>query len=311
MNKRGKKPLDCNCYFLTVWVGNLELQKRDIEILRFINKFGYVNSDHIIKMFKFSNRQRASQILTRLMKDDLIAKHKVLANESNLYTLKCKAVNLINGTRFKKISLQNLKHNLLVIDVYIDLMLENSNFKILSDRDLRIGKKFGAKEKSSLPDLLIETAEQNGKKDIAIEVELTKKNYKRIKAVIIQRQRKYIETHYYCNRSVYEFIKKETQLKSGFKVYNYFDLEEKPKILEVVNNIEETAQSELKALQNKVIKLENEEKNTKQRLEVLQKNIDAFKSFFDDLDFKKATFGGTHSLNNDDLIKLRNIVRSL
>jgi len=160
------------------------LQSRDLEILHFINKFGYVSTDHIANLFSMT-KPRVSQILNRLRDDNYIKSERILVNKPAIHLLRTKGTELIKANRVKKVSLQNLTHNLCVIDVYVDLILEKPELNIKSDRELRAGIKFTKKKRNHMPDLIIETEELNGKKNIAIEVELTKKSKDRLKVYLL------------------------------------------------------------------------------------------------------------------------------
>lgn len=289
------------------------LQTRDIEILKFIDKFGYVSTEHISKFFNLT-KPRTSQLLKRLVNADYIKGERILLKQPAVYILRNKAIELINATRFKSVSLQNLRHNLLVIDVYVDLKLKNPELEILSDRQLRLGRKIGQVKGDSIPDLAIETPQQGGKKNIAIEVELSKKNTKRIKTVIAKREREYIETHYYCDKSVFEFVKRESKLKSSIKVFNYFDLEEAPHIdavAEKVGEVQANTSNEVKKLKIEINKLEADKKDLLSQIKTSDIKKDRFKSAFDSTVFKKATFGNSYSISGEDLEKLKQMLRNL
>lgn len=288
------------------------LQNRDLEILRFIAKFGYVNNDHIAKLFGLT-KPRLSQLLKRLIVADYIKGERILLREPTIYTLRNKATELIKCPRFKKVSLQNLKHNLLVIDVYIDLKLDNPSLEIMSDRDLRLGRKIGKVNTDSIPDLVIKTGEENGKKDIAIEIEISRKNRKRIKTVIAKREREYLETYYYCSSSVYSFIKSETQFKNGFKVFDYFNISEDTYIQPIAEKVEQVKTNsilELKDLKIKNTKLESEKKALIKDIGILKSKVEGLQKDFANVDFKKATFGSSYSLSSEDLEKIKNIIGS-
>ena len=281
------------------------LQTRDIEILKFIAKFGYVNSLHISNMFILS-KPRTSQILQRLLKSEYIKKDNIFANEPNIFTLRTAGAELIKSNRVKKITLQNLRHNLLLVDVYIAIKLKNPELEILSDRELRAGRGFGAK--GHVPDMEIITPIQDGKKNIAIELELSRKSLKRVKSILYALENKYIETHYYCANTVFDHINRAVGFKKGFKVFNYFKLDEAPIVADVVQNIEKNIIEELKELKIQNNLLDNSKKQITKELEKLQKNIIELKKYFEDIDFKKATFGNNYSLGGEEFNKLEQLI---
>jgi DNA-binding MarR family transcriptional regulator len=284
------------------------LQTRDIEILKFIDKFGYVTSVHIQNFFELK-QSRASQILSRLIKNDFLKKERILTDEPNIFTLRTAGAELIKSHRIKKITLQNLRHNLLLVDIFIDLKLKNPELEILSDRELRAGRGFGAK--GHIPDMEIITPIQDGRKNIAIELELSRKSLKRVKSILYALENKYIETHYYCDNSVFDHIKRAVELKRGFKVFNYFKLEETPQIAEVVQKIENNVGAELKDYKIKITRLESDKKVLSKDLDILQSKVDRFKKRFESLDIKKSTFGGSYSLSSEELENIKQFLKEL
>jgi len=282
------------------------LQPRDLEILRFINKFGFVSTEHLKKMFKLENTNRIYYVLRRLEQADYLKKEQVLAKQPSIYTLRTKGADLINTNKIKKISLQNINHNLLLVDIYITIKLKNPELEILSDRELRAGRGFGAK--GHIPDMEIITPSQDTRKNIAIELELSRKSIKRVKSILFLLKRKYIETHYYCDNSVYSHVKKLVVGYENIKVFNYFTLEEQPQIAEVVEQIAEFKTQEQQTTTKEFGNLERDNKrllNEIGRLEMKQQrqkeDLKRLKNTFQKIDFKKSTFGNNYSLTGEEL----------
>lgn len=290
------------------------LQDRDLDILKFINKFGYVSLNHIRDRFKFS-QPRVYQILARLFKNDFIDKKRLIAEQSSIYWLKTKGADLIGANRINKVSLQNLEHNLLVIDVYLELLEKKPDLEIKSDRELRQGKGFGYK--GHIPDLEIQTEEKNGRKNIAIEVEISRKDKRRLKGIIseLEHKNKYLEVHYYCLGSSLSQVKEVTEFKPIFKVFEYLSLRYEglndvaKDIAEVAEQVKEDNSKRVKDLEVKANRLESNLKAKDKEIEVLQKKIDKVKRTFESIDFKKATFGSSYSLSGEDLELIRKIIR--
>lgn len=284
------------------------LQDRDVEIFKFINKFAFVSTAHISNMFSM-NKQRTSFVLIRLVKSEYLKKEQILAKQPSIYSLTKKGADLIQSKKPKPITLQNLTHNLLLVDVYISIKLESPDIEVLSDRDLRKGKGFGYK--GHIPDLLVKTLELNGKKDIAIELELTTKDKKRLKTILRRTESlDYLEVHYYCNNSTYNLISKETKFIRLFKVFNYFKNEQKP-IKDVVADIKEKDVSKSKDFEILANKQQNEISLLNNRVSKKEKKIEAFKNRFDKFEFKKTTFGNNYSLTGEDFIIMQIIVKNL
>ena len=284
------------------------LQDRDIDIFKFINKFAFVSTTHLVAMFGLTER-RTYQILARLVTNSYLEKQRVITSEPSIYCLTKLSADLLQSKKPKPITLQNLKHNLLLVDVYISIKLESPELEVLSDRDLRKGKGFGYK--GHIPDLLVKTIELNGKKDIAIELELTTKDKKRLKTILRRTERlDYLEVHYYCNSSTYNLLSKETKFISLFKVFNYFKDEHKP-LKDVVAYIQEKDISKSKDLEILANKQKNEISLLNSRVSKKEKEIEVFKNRFDKFEFKKTTFGNNYSLTGEDFIIMQRIVKNL
>jgi Mn-dependent DtxR family transcriptional regulator len=286
------------------------LQDRDVEIFKFINKFAFVNTLQISKMFDLS-KSRTSQILSRLEKHGYLNKEQVLAKEPVICSITKQSADLIESKKPKPITLQNLKHNLLLVDVYIHLKLENPNLnlKIKSDRDLRKGKGFGYK--GHIPDLLIETDQYGNKKDIAIELELSRKDIKRMKTVLSNLSRQnYVEVHYYCNGSTYNQTSRLTKLLSGFKVFNFFE-DTLASIEPIIADIQSKDVSKSKDLEILIRKQTNDISLLSDRVSQEEAKVQKIIDSFEKLEFKKATFGNTYSVSCDDLTKFKNAIRGL
>lgn len=285
------------------------LQTRDLEILHFINKFGYVNSLHIQKMFGMT-QPRTSQILSRLVKADYLKKEHILAKEPYIYLLRTKATELIKANRVKKVSLQNLKHNLCVVDVYIDLKLQKPELNIKSDRELRAGIKFTKKKRPHQPDLVIQTEEVNGKKNIAVEIELSRKSKDRLKSISSHYSiwSDYLKADYYCSSSVYSYIKKYLGSNNNIRIFNYFADEEKqskPSIDKDFTAISNVNTNKVKRLERELKDSEREKEKVEKELKDFQEKVERFKNMFEHLNFKKATFGNSYSLISEDLDRLK------
>ena len=285
------------------------LQTRDLEILHFINKFGYVNSLHIQKMFVMT-QPRTSQILSRLVKADYLKKEHILAKEPYIYLLRTKATELIKANRVKKVSLQNLKHNLCVVDVYIDLKLQKPELNIKSDRELRAGIKFTKKKRPHQPDLVIQTEEINGKQNIAVEIELSRKSKDRLKSISSHYSiwSDYLKVDYYCSSSVYSHIKKYLGSNSNIRIFNYFAGEEKhskPSITKDFTAISNVNSNKVKRLERELKESEREKEKAQKELKDFKEKVERFKNMFEHISFKKATFGNSYSLIAEDLDRVK------
>lgn len=288
------------------------LQIRDLELLQFINKFGYVSTDHIAKLFSMT-KPRVSHIINRLRDANYIKSERILINKPAIHLLRTKGAELIKANRVKKVSLQNLTHNLCVIDVYVDLKLENPEINIKSDRELRAGITFKKQNRKHMPDLIVETEELNGKSGLAIEVELTRKSKDRLKKIgrAYAYSLGYAGVAYYCSSSAYTHVKKHLSGQENMKIVNYFgDVGEqtKPNVAEAISYISNANVEKVRKLTHELQVSNREKGNTERELKRLNEQIHRFKEMFGDANFKKATFGNSYSLIGEQFDRLNHFL---
>ena len=158
---------------------NVILQARDLKILEFLAKFGVANERHIRQLIGLDEESMSNyiRIIRKLTLADYVEKQRLIAGEYAYLLLGERGASLLGTRRVKNLVLNTLRHDMLVLDVYFDIMAKNPDAQVMSERELRIetGFKVGAKKK--LPDLLVD-----GK--IAIEMELSEKSHARLVEII-------------------------------------------------------------------------------------------------------------------------------
>jgi DNA-binding MarR family transcriptional regulator len=155
------------------------LKPRDLEILRFIGKFGYCQERHVAKLCGLSDVQ-ISRIIKRLSDGGYINKIKVLADVSAYLLLTRQSGQLLEIKPINKPSLNTLAHDTLLVDLYFYLQ-EKFNLdqaEITADKQIR--KDLGIHEindKLRIPDLLIND-------NISIELEISEKATAKLQEII-------------------------------------------------------------------------------------------------------------------------------
>jgi len=244
----------------------MKLTNRDLEILKLINKFGYINHTHL-KEYLGVSKVRAYQIANRLINNNFIERLSILSGEPAIYICSRSSCKDFDYKYSNSISLGVFKHNILLVSLYLDLIKKYQQNTILSDRDLtKINGFKGVGSYGHIPDLVIQTEqEKNGYKDIAVELELTRKSKKRVQNIVkeLDFKHKYLEVFYFCNSDTYEYIK---GLTSGAKHIKVFSLEQskEPSLNNDINEKIEYLQSEI-IDKNKIIL------NLKTEIEILKK----------------------------------------
>lgn len=192
------------------------ITKRDLGILRFITKFGYVYIEHIEQAFNLNkSSRRAYQLLSKLKTMGLIKAKRVFYKAPELIFLTKKGNDKIGSKPPRKIALATLEHDLNVIYFYLALRDKYKNHDIITDRELlRDNYKIG--NKGHRPDLLI-----IGDDDyIAVEVELSIKTTKRLRNIknYYLDHSEYTKVLYLCNKTTYNYINK------FFSNFNMFEV---------------------------------------------------------------------------------------
>ncbi|HMT02820.1 MAG TPA: hypothetical protein PKD00_05845 [Burkholderiales bacterium] len=149
------------------------LQDRDLQILQFISKFAYCQERHIMKLCGLS-KVNCNKILTRLIKRDYLNKQKVLASSDAYLFLGKNGCELLDVTFSKKIVLNTLQHDTLLVDLYF-ILKNQYNCAIYTDKELRVFHKVGQIHR--VPDLLIN-------QEIAVELEITEKSKDRLQEIV-------------------------------------------------------------------------------------------------------------------------------
>ncbi len=196
----------------------LHLTLRDIEILSFINQFGFCEILQIQKQFHLK-KGRSYQIINRLIDGGLLSHQRIFYGKHGVYFLTEEGACYTDLPALRKISYRHYYHHLKVIEVAIRLNTQYPHAIWVSERQLFI-KQFekGHRKKGHLADGLLILPEN---KKIAIEVELSRKNEKRLQFIF----KKYaaedvMEVWYYCCADLASFLTKLSQKMSFIKIFN-------------------------------------------------------------------------------------------
>lgn len=163
------------------------LCEEEIKILGFVAKFGVAHDKHILFHLRNSvpqnpiDQSNYNKTIKRLIKADYIVEHRLYKNAGAYLTLGFCASELLAAKAVKKLALNTLNHDMLVLDLYFDLLGKNPGCEILSERELRISSGMKVGDKKKVPDLLLTTT--NGEQ-IAIEVEISEKSQARLIEII-------------------------------------------------------------------------------------------------------------------------------
>lgn len=202
-------------------IDSVKLTKRDIEILRFVNRFNYVYLEHIAKMFDLSlESRRAYQVVKKLKAKGFLKSKEVFARQPQAIFLGKKGADILGVKQPRKINLSTFEHDLNNVFFYIALTKKYPNATIKSDKEL-LKDNYKIGETGHRPDLII--IDDNDY--IAVEIELTRKTVKRLKKI----KNYYLDNHeytkvlYFCNGVTYNYISKFFNGSSLFDVLRFDD----------------------------------------------------------------------------------------
>jgi hypothetical protein len=194
------------------------ITKRDIEILSFINQFGFCEILQIQKQFNLK-KSRSYQVIKRLTEGGLLYHQHIFYGQHGVYYLTEDGACHTALPALQKLSYRHYHHHLKVIEVAMRLKAHYPKATWISERQLLIEKfKSGRRKKEHLADGLLLLAEDE---KIAIEVELSRKGQERLKYILKKYAGEdYKEVWYYCPPGITTFLKTLTQRMPFIKIFN-------------------------------------------------------------------------------------------
>jgi len=161
-----------------VWAdGKMELNDRDIEILRLVYRFKFCLGRHIRVLAGFSGSRASDRRLRLLIDAGYLGRQKILYGVPFLYTVTHKGRILLGANkREHKIRLEQIAHDVHVLEslIYMKQKFKLALNDIQSERELHIKDGFGARKHH--PDFVFN---YQGK-TFAVEIELTPKGKARL-----------------------------------------------------------------------------------------------------------------------------------
>ena len=159
----------------------ITLTERDVEILRFINDFGFCEMPQIEKRFGFKGA-RGYQVMQRLMKGQCIKHERVFHNRHGVYLLTKKGARFTDLRALNKIPTGNYEHQIAITNLCIRLRELYPSAQWISERHLQQDKFCdGVGKIGHLADAILIL--EDGKK-VAIEVELRLKGKERTEKIL-------------------------------------------------------------------------------------------------------------------------------
>lgn len=166
----------------------LEIQERDLEILKLVHRFRFCLGRHVQALCGFSGARATDRRLKLLVEAKYLDRKKYLYGIPYLYTLSHKGRILLGvNKREDKIRIDRITHDIYIIEAIIYFALKDgvSLSDIESEKELHIKDGFGIRKHQ--PDFVVTGAAGR----IAVEVELSPKSKTRMEENIRENYLKY------------------------------------------------------------------------------------------------------------------------
>lgn len=208
----------------------MNLTERDIEIIKFINTFGFCEMPQIEKRFNLK-KPRNYQLVSRLVEKGLLKHERIFHGRHGIFRATDKGAKYTELPPLHRVIYGNYKHDLLVIELYLKLRQLHPEAQWVSERELKRDKYFdGVGKRGHLPDgmLLFPVEGKPEKKQIVVELELTLKGKNRMEGILKGYTANFSidEVWYYCSGDIVESVRlqAENARVAMIKVYNVNEL---------------------------------------------------------------------------------------
>lgn len=197
------------------------LSETEIEILSFINEFGFCEIKQILKRFCLK-KSAAYLSMQRLIRLGLVIQAHIIQGRRGAYIVSHKGITLLklDLPQVRKISLITYEHHLLVIDVHLKLEELYPGTVFITERRFNQNQcKLGYGKNEHLPDGVLVLP--NGIQ-YAIEIEKSLKARDRLEKIIFGYglQRTFKEVWYFCSQDVLRIVKEIANNLHYVKTHN-------------------------------------------------------------------------------------------
>lgn len=207
----GKKTIENEC--------GIQVTKRDVEILQFINECGFCIMPQIEERFAVKGR-RSYQIMERLVKAGFLHHKRVFYTGHGIYYLANKGARFSSLPITEKISLSIYEHQIILTNLYLKLRKLYPNMEWISERRLIHTKYFdGVGRRGHVSDGILIFPDS---KHVAIEVELHLKGKNRLERILkdYSNQLSIKEVWYFCPERIMKALTAIVSKKSFIKVFS-------------------------------------------------------------------------------------------
>ena len=198
---------------------SMKITERDIEILEFINDFGFCGMPEIEKRFSIK-RPLGYRLLRRLVREGYVSHKRLFYSGYGLYYLTGKGAHCTDLPPIERIAVGYYDHQVSLIHVYLGLRQRHPDATWTSERRLKHDKFYdGVGKHGHVADGILTLAD--GRK-IAIEVELSVKGKNRVERILKNygAQFSFSEVWYFCSPAVMKVLTPLVEKMSFIKIYS-------------------------------------------------------------------------------------------
>ena len=169
------------------------INARDLLIFDFVERFGFATATQV-QRFIGDGQNSIKARLAALVREDYLTNQRLFYAKPSVYSVTEKA-NLLDLNLVKKMDLNDYEHDLLVIDVFLQLRHMFSGFA--SERIIRKRRGVGVGKSGRIPDFI---AYLDGGLTVAIEVDRRAKSIERLQKIVDEyiADDKYNEVWFIC-----------------------------------------------------------------------------------------------------------------
>lgn len=196
----------------------MRITKRDIEIMRFINEFGFCITPHLERRFAIRN-WRVYQLMKRLVDAGFVQQRRIFHGQPNVYYLTNEGAEFTDLPAIDRISSGTYEHQIAMTSVAIKLLELYPMATWVSERKLKYDKFFlGIGVRGHISDGVIILPDN---RQISIEIELTLKGKHRLEGILksYASQLTFKEVWYFCTPSVIPTLTNLIVKKQFIKIY--------------------------------------------------------------------------------------------
>jgi hypothetical protein len=196
----------------------VKLTSRDIEILQFINEFGFCEMPQINQRFSL-RKPRNYQIINKLVDHNLLRHEWIFYKRHGLFRLTEAGARFTALPPLHRVHLANYQHDISLLTLYLKLRISYPEASWVSERKLKHDKyKLGVGQHGHVPDGMLIFPDG---KQVAIEVELSCKSKHRLEAILKNYAVQFSiqEVWYFCRQSMFPRLQEAAKALPFVKIY--------------------------------------------------------------------------------------------